>query len=158
MYRVKDFKFLDVYSTNGKKYGEVEDIAIDYYRGKVIGLKLSKGVFSKKDFVGSEDIIAIGESIVANDIRSYKTLNFNDIKGMDIIDEMSNKMIGVVDELLVDTDFEIKALIISKGFFDKFVNGKGLLLLKETILGEENILYKGNNKITFKSMPHSIWR
>ncbi|WP_297435049.1 PRC-barrel domain-containing protein [uncultured Clostridium sp.] len=158
MYRVKDLKFLEVFNDKGRKYGEIEDIAIDYYKGKVIGFKINKSIFSKKDFVAIEDVITIGDSVIAKNIRVHKTLDFNAIKGLDIIEESSNRMIGVVEELLIDEKFEIKALITSKGFFDKFINGKSLLLLKETILGDENILYRSNNKIDFKSMPHNIWR
>lgn len=157
MYRIKDLKFLEVFNENGIKMGEVEDVGLDYFKGKITGFFITKNIFRKENFVRIEDVLTIGESLVVRTSISYKGLKSEDIKGLDIID-IYNKMIGVVEELLIDDEFFIRALISSKGFFEKFKNGKSLILLKETILGEHNVLYFSNEKIKFMSVPHSIWR
>ncbi|MGL5575738.1 MAG: PRC-barrel domain-containing protein [Sarcina sp.] len=157
MYKVKDLKFLEVFNSEGKKLGEVQDIGIDYFEGKIKGFFIPKGFLKKENFITIENILTFGDSIVVEKIGRYRGLAFNDIKGMDIIDK-KNKMIGVLEELVIDENFAIRALITSKGFFQKFREGKSLILLKETILGEKNILYFSEQKINFVSMPHSIWR
>lgn len=157
MYKVKDLKFLEVFNSKGKKLGEVQDIGIDYFEGRVNGFFISKIFFKKENFVTVEDILSFGEKIVVKGIKKHKGLAFNNIKGMDIIDK-KNKMVGILEELVIDENFAIRAIITSKGFFQKFKIGKSLILLKETILGENNILYFSNSKINFISVPHNIWR
>lgn len=157
MYKVKDLKFLEVFNYSGMKLGEVEDIGIDYFNAKIKGFFIPKGFLKKENFIRVEDILTFGEKIVVKESKKYNGLKFNDIKGMDIVDR-ENKMIGVLEELLIDREFSIRALITSKGFFQKFKNGKNLVLLKETILGEKNILYFSEQKVNFVSVPHSIWR
>lgn len=157
MYKVKDLKFLEVFNSSGRKLGEVEDIGIDYFNGKINGFFIPKGFFRKENFIRVEDILTFGEKIVVKKIEKYEGLAFKDIKGMDIVDR-KNKMIGVLEELLIDEEFSIRVIVTSKGFFQKFKNGKSLILPRETILGEKNILYFSNQKINFVSVPHSIWR
>ncbi|MGL4654738.1 MAG: PRC-barrel domain-containing protein [Sarcina sp.] len=157
MYKVKDLRFLEVFNSEGKKLGEIQDIGIDYFEGKIKGFFIPKSFLKKENFIAIEDILTFGEKVVAKKMKKYEGLTFNDIKGMDIIDK-KNKMIGVLEELLIDEKFFIRAIITSKGFFQKFKNGKDLILLKETILGEKNILYFSNQKISFVSVPHNIWR
>ncbi|MGL4761501.1 MAG: PRC-barrel domain-containing protein [Sarcina sp.] len=157
MYRVKDLKFLEVFSSDGKKLGEVEDIGIDYFEGRVKGFFIQKGIFKKENFIDIDDVLTFGEKIVAKDIKKHQGLAFSDIKGLDIIDK-KNRMIGILEEIIIDSNFFIRAIITSKGFFNKFKNGKNLILLKETILGDDNILYFSEDKIKFMSIPHNMWR
>ena len=157
MYKVKDLKFLEVYNEAGRKLGEIEDIGIDYFDGKIKGFFIPKNIFRRENFIDIEDVLTFGDKIVVKEIKKYEGLAFSDIKGLDIIDK-ENRMIGVLEELLIDKNFLIRAIITSKGFFDKFKNGKNLILLKETILGDRNILYFNDEKINFVSIPHNIWR
>lgn len=158
MYKLKDFRYLDIYNCNGKKLGTINDIAINYFNKSIEGFVMSSKIFSKKNYVGKEDIVAIGSSVITKAISTYNGLKFSDIKGMDIINR-KGETIGVLDELLIDEgDFSIKGLIASTGIFHKFVYGKRIFLLDETILGDNNILYYGNQEVTFKSMPHKFWR
>ncbi len=158
MYKLKDFRYLDVYNCNGKRLGSINDIAINYYNKSIEGFVISSKIFSKKNYVAKKDIVAIGSSIITKGISTYEGLKFSDIKGMDIINT-NGETIAVLDELLIDEkDFSIKGLIASTGIFHKFVYGKRIFLLEETILGDNNILYYGNQEVTFKSMPHKLWR
>ena len=158
MYRLRDFKYLNIYNCNGKKIGSINDIAINYSNKTIEGFIISHRFLSKKNYISKKDIVAIGGSIVTKDTSIYNGLKFSHIKGMDIIDK-KGEMIGVLDELLVDEeDFSIKGLIASTGVFHKFIYGKRIFLLDETILGENNILYHGNGEICLKSMPHKFWK
>lgn len=156
MYRIKDLKYLEVFNTEGKKLGEVEDVGIDYYKARVTGFFIPRSILRKDNFIKIEDVITIGDSIIANKTCLYKGIKFDEVKGLDIIDRY-NKMIGVVEEMLIDESFFIRALITSRGFFKKFKDGKNLILLKETMLGEHSVLYFSENKIDFVSLAHSIW-
>lgn len=147
---------MEVFNTDGKKIGEVEDVGVDYFKGRITGFFIAKSIFKKENFIKLEDVITIGESIIVRKAQVYKGLRFNDIKGLDIIDDY-NKMIGIVEEFLIDDTFSIRAIITSKGFFEKFKHGKHLILLRETILGEHNVLCFSDNKISFMSIPHNIW-
>lgn len=157
LYRLKNLKALEVFDKSGKKIGEVEDIAIDYYEKNVLGFIMPKKFLSKKNFFSIEDIIIFGDTIVIDKISVYEGLKFSDIKGFNIINTMG-KIIGNIEDLIIDKDFKILAMIGSKGFFYKFVNGKDIFLLQNSILGKRNILYLGKDEVEFKSLPHSIWR
>lgn len=157
MYRVKDFKFLEVFNSIGQKLGEVQDIAIDYFEAKVIGLIIPRGILKKENFIAIENIISFGEKIIVKNMQIYNGLKYDDIKNLDVIDKR-NKMIGILEELIIDENFSIRGIIVSKGFFYKFTSGKHILLLRETILGEGNILYFGNDGVSFVTRPHSLWK
>ncbi|EOU2029865.1 photosystem reaction center subunit H, partial [Clostridium perfringens] len=43
------------------------------------------------------------------------------------------------------------------GLVDKFKNGKRVIQLKETILGEENILFFGNKNINMRMIPRKYF-
>lgn len=158
MYRFKDLKFLDIYDCDGKKIGCVEDIAIDYYEKRVKGFIISSKVFSKKNYIPVENVLTISDSIIVNKLSSYEGLVFGDIKGFDIMNK-GGEMIGVVEEVIIArNDFTLKGLVTATGLFDKFIKGKTILLIGETILGEDSILYFGNINITLKSVPHNFLR
>lgn len=157
MYRFKNLKALEVFDKNSVKLGEVEDIAIDYFEGKVLGFILPKKIFSKKNFVAIEDIIILGNNIVTEKLSVYKGLSFSSIREFDVINRWG-KSIGNLEELIINLDFKIVAIICSRGFFYKFIHGKELILIEKTILGKRNILYLGEENISFKALPHSLWR
>jgi uncharacterized protein YrrD len=152
----KDFYLLKVYDTKGKYIGTVEDIYINFYEEKVEGFSISNFFkFSKKNFVKKEDIISMEEVIIARDLSFKIGIPFKSIKDMDIKDK-KNVMKGVLEELIIEKeDFSIKGLTMSSGIFDKMFKGKEILLLKNCILGEDFILYKGSQEVSLKSMPRS---
>lgn len=158
MYRFKDLKYLDIYDCSGKKVGSVEDIAIDYYEKKVKGFIISSKVFSKKNYIPIENVLTISDSIIVEKLSTYEGLIFGHIKGLDIMNK-GGDMIGIVEEVLISRDdFSLKGLVTATGLFDKFIKGKTILLIGETILGEDSILYFGNINITLKSIPHNFLR
>ena len=157
MFKTRDFYFKKVYSITGKKIGIIEDLYIDFYLGKVIGLKVSSSMlFSKKNYIDLQDIIDIGEDVIINSIRKGDGLTFKEIKYMEVIDTLSN-IKGVLEDIIIDIkDYSIKAIVISSGLIDKMIKGKQVILLDRCILGEKYILYTGNKGILFKSMPHNM--
>lgn len=157
MYRIKNLKNLEVFDKEGKKLGEVQDLAIDYFEKKVLGFIVTKKLFSSKNFIALEDIVILGNNIIAEKISFYSGLTFEEIKEFDLLDK-EGMLLGNLEELLISKDFKIKALIVSKGIFLKFIQGKEIILIDKTILGKRNILYYGEETINLKSLPHSIWR
>lgn len=156
IYRIKDFMFMDVYNANGKCIGSVKDLSLNYYDEKVVGFVISPKGFSKKNYLPVENILSINGDLVVKHVIENKTLEFFQIKTMDILDKKGH-MIGVVEDILVELEsFSIKGLVVSTGFIDKILKGKHVILIKETILGEHNILFYGNEKLCLKSVPHNF--
>lgn len=156
MYKVRDFKYLNVYNEKGKKLGIVKDVAIDYNKKVIDGFIISTKIFSKKNYVKKEDIVAMGESIISKKISTYNGIKFGDIKGIEIINK-NGILLGTLDEFLInERDFSIKCLIASTGSFCKFITGKKLFLLENTILGDKNILCYEREDINFKLMPYKF--
>lgn len=157
MLKTRDFYLIKVYDVKGKYLGVIDDIAIDFYKGEIIGFFVSNfSLFSKKNYIDKEYIISINEVVIVTSITRYIGLAFKTIKDMDIIDN-SNTMRGVLEDLIIEKkDLSIKGLIMSSGIFDKMIKGKEILLLKQCILGEDFILYNGNESIRLQTLPHKI--
>lgn len=157
MLRTRDFYLKKVYDTNGKKIGTIEDIYIDFYNGRITGFEVSNyTLLSKKNYLDIDDVVYMGEYIVADSIRKGNGLKFKDIKSMDVVNR-KKELMGVLDELIINIeDNSIKGLILSSGMIDTMINGKEIILISDCILGEKYILYTGNLKVSFKSMPHEM--
>lgn len=157
MFKTRDFFFKKVYNIKGKKIGIIEDLYIDFHAGKILGFKVSNSsLFSKNNYVDMEDVIDIGEDMIINLIKRGSGLTFKEIKYMEIIDTLGNVK-GVLEDFIIDiTDYSIKAIVMSSGLVDKMIKGKQIILLNRCILGENYILYNGNEGISFKSMPHNM--
>ncbi|MGG5462403.1 PRC-barrel domain-containing protein [Clostridium sp. B9] len=155
MYRVRDLIGLKVFDSNGKKLGIVSDLSIDYFNGKIIGFIMTKKLFSKLDYVDLSNVISLNENIVVQGVHVHRGLKFSEIKNFDLINK-DGHMLGILEDILIDYDFYIKGLIIVGGFFDKFKRGKRVIQLKETILGEENILFFGNKNISMRMLPSGV--
>lgn len=157
MLRTRDFYLKKVYDSNGKKIGTIEDIYMDFYNGKVVGFEVSNyTLFSKNNFIDINDVIYMEEYIVVTRVQKGNGLKFKDIKYMDVMNK-ENELIGVLEEIIINPeDNTIKGLILSSGLIDTMIKGKEILLISECILGEKYILYTGNIKVLFKSMPHEM--
>ncbi|SHE89660.1 PRC-barrel domain-containing protein [Clostridium fallax] len=156
MHRVNDFHMIRVLNVKGEKIGEIKDVEIDYFKEIITGFKISSKGFSKKNFIDAKDILSINKVIIAKEAKKHEGLNFEKIKDMEVLNK-NGVIIGIVEDLLIDIEnFKIKGLIISSGLINKFLKGKEVLLLGETILGEKSILYFGNSKINLAAMPHRV--
>lgn len=157
MFKTRDFFFKKVYNIKGKKIGIIEDLYIDFHAGKILGFKVSNSsLFSKNNYVDMEDVIDIGEDMIINIIKSGSGLTFKEIKYMEVIDTLGNVK-GVLEDLIIDIkDYSIKAIVMTSGLVDKMIKGKQIILLSKCILGENYVLYNGNEGILFKSMPHNM--
>ncbi|MGL4875922.1 MAG: PRC-barrel domain-containing protein [Clostridium sp.] len=153
MIRSKFFYMKKVYTKEGKYIGIIEDLAIDFYRGKICGFKVSLVSFlSKKNFLDIEDVISVDEHIIIEKMRSKKGLYFKDIRKLEILN-LEGNMIGVFEDLIIERESNrICGLIVSTGIIEKVMRGKRVLLLDECILGEKFIIYIGCEKIELKIM------
>lgn len=154
MIKTKDFYLLKVYDTNGKYLGIIDDIYINFYKGKIEGFFISNYMFFKKnDFIRVNDIISLQEVAIVKNISKREGISFKSIKDIEVMDE--NLILkGVLEDLIIEKEgLYIKGLIMSSGIFDKIIKGKEILLLKDCILGEKFILYHGNTELRLKSIP-----
>ena len=91
--------------------------------------------------------------MIIKELNKKEGISFRSIKDIDVKDK-NNIIKGILEDLIIDRiDLSIKGLVISSGIFDRIVKGKEILLLKECILGEDFILYYGDSKVNFKSIP-----
>ncbi|MDO5038110.1 PRC-barrel domain-containing protein [Clostridium sp.] len=154
MIRSKEFLLKNVYDIRGKKLGVVEDLYIDFFKGIIIGLKISThAFFSKKNCVFIDDIISIDKEILVKELKEGTGLRLQEVKGMDIID-LNGNLKGVVEDCIIDEiGLTIKGLVVSTGLIERLLKGKEVILINECILGEDYVLYVGNKNVTLKSMP-----
>lgn len=154
MIRSKEFLLKNVYDIRGKKLGVVEDLYIDFFKGIIIGLKISThAFFSKKNCVFIDDIISIDKEILVKELKEGTGLRLQEVKGMDIID-LNGNLKGVVEDCIIDeVGLTIKGLVVSTGLIERLLKGKEVILINECILGEDYVLYVGNKNVTLKSMP-----
>lgn len=157
MFKTRDFYFKKVYNVKGKKIGIIEDLYIDFHLGKVLGFKISNSLlFSKNNYVDMQDVVDIGEDLIIDSIRKGSGLTFKKVKYLEVIDTFGNVK-GVLEDIIIDIgDYSIKAIVISSGLIDKMIKGKQIILLSKCILGENYILYSGNEGVQFKTMPHNM--
>ncbi|WP_294351360.1 PRC-barrel domain-containing protein [uncultured Clostridium sp.] len=157
MFKSKDLYMKNIYDLNGKKVGTSKEILIDFYTGRVLGLEINTFGF-KNDYVDIKDIIQIDEEILIKKVSEIKGIRFSDIRDMEVIDRLGNSK-GVVEDLLIEEEsYDIKGIILNSGIIDTLLKGKEVILINNSVLGEEYILYLGQPNIVFKNIPHEINR
>lgn len=160
MYRKKDFLFMNVSNVRGKSMGFVKDLAVNFHVGGVIGFLISSySLFQSSLYVFKEDIISFNKHMIANSQHKGKYLNFEDIRGMNVIDIRGN-MIGMVEDIIFNEDtFVIQGVIVCTGYATNFLHGKKILLPKDLLLGDNHILYHGKSyNIDFINLPSKLFR
>lgn len=159
MFRTKDLILMEVIDIEGNKIGYIKDLIIDFYKKEIKGVV----IFSYKLFKGNlkvlkEDIISFNIGMVIRKTTEDNSLQFKDIKNMDTINTQG-EIIGIIEDILFDEfTFNIKSILVSSGLIKNFLNGKMVLLIDNVILGEENLLYYGeNSKVNLVSVPHKLF-
>ena len=154
MYRIKDFYLKNVYNIKGKKIGSTRDVFIDFSRGQVVGIKVSSyHLINKKNYLDINNIISFNEDIKANELEVKDGLKFSEIKDLEVVDKTGN-IKGELEDMLIDEiTYKIKALIVSGGIIDKIVRGKEVILISQSILKKEYILYLGEEELVVKNLP-----
>jgi uncharacterized protein YrrD len=148
----------NIYDFKGKKLGVSKVIFIDFYSGKVVGLGFNGyTIKGKRNYINVEDIILIEDNdILVSCVTKGEGLKFSDIKDMEVIDKLGNSK-GIVEDILIDEDsYKIRGLIVSPGIIDRMLRGKEVVLINNSVLGEDYILYLGEPNIIFRNIPHDI--
>ena len=156
MFKWRDFYLMKVYNSKNKYIGVVEDISIDFNKGIIEGFTISPAsIIKKHTFVSRDAIVSIDKVLRVRETSKFKGLKFKEIKFIDIINE-NKKLIGVLEDLIIDKEnFSIKGFI-SSGIFDKMFKGKEIITLKHCVLYDNYILYNGNERIKLKTLPHNL--
>lgn len=158
MFRAKDFILMDVKNTKGKKLGYIKDILINFNINQVVGFSLANYSFFGKELkVFKEDIIAFNEYMIVSRSLKKEAFSFSKLKTLDVIDVKGN-IIGVVEEIIFNKEnFKIKGLILSTGFMKSMSIGKRVIIPKEFIVGDDNILFYSNDaNSTFYTKIHNL--
>lgn len=157
MLKWRDFYLMKVYDSKDKYIGVIDDISIDFYSRKIKGFTiLPVSIFKKHAFVSIDSIISLDYVMKIKETSKFEGLKFKQIKYVDIVNE-NNMLIGVLEDLIIDKDnLKIKGLIISSGIFDKMFKGKEIITPKQCILYNNYIVYKGNERIKLKTLPHNL--
>ncbi len=159
MRRWKDFKHLDIYNLHEKKIGFSKDIVVDFYKWKVVGITMSNSsFFSKKNgfmqnYISNADFE--NEKITVRAIDSIKGDTFSKIKGIEIVDN-SKCIVGVLDDLYIDDDYKIKAILISCGLIVNFIEGKRVALTEDLKYNSKYIFLNKKIEDTLISVPHGV--
>jgi uncharacterized protein YrrD len=148
---------MDIKNVCGIKMGFIKDILVDFNLNKVIGFKISsRGISSKNVSVFKEDIIAFDKYMIVKQSVKDSGLTFREMKNLEVVD-LDGNVIGMLEDIMMDESLKIKAMLISLGFVRNIIEGKKLLLIRDIIIGDKNILVtKRNDKMSFISSPHEF--
>lgn len=158
MYRRKDFVFMNVLNLKGKKIGYIKELLIDCNKNKVIGFSVAtQGMFSKEISVLMENVIYHNKDIIIKDFTRESYYSFDKLEDMDVVD-LNGDILGLVKDIIFDEEsFFIKGVVVSTGIIRDFTKGKKILLMKNLLIGDENILYYSRgDEIQFSSKAHKI--
>lgn len=158
MYRSKDFILMDTIDINGRKIGFVRDVLVNFNKGFVVGFSITPSrMFKRVISVLKEDILTFNNNMIVKKTGEEVLLKLSDLKGMDVLDHKGD-ILGMVEDIIFDINsFRIKGLVISAGFIHNLLYGKKILLIKDLILGDKNILYFGDaKKICFTTNSHEL--
>ena len=155
MIKTRYFNLMKVYDVTGKYLGSVQDIAIDFYSGMVTGVIINSfSINKKKNYIAISDVISLENVIIAKRVSVFSGMRLKEIQAIDIVNE-KNVLKGILEDLIIDErNFEIKGIIMCSGIFDRMFRAKEILLIKHCILCESYILYKENEGVIFKTLPH----
>ena len=153
--KTRYFNLMKVYDETGKYLGSVQDIAIDFYNGMVTGFIINSfSLNKKKNYRDVSDVISLENVMIAKKVSNFSGMRLKEIQSIDIVNE-KNVLKGVLEDLIIDErSFEIRSIIMCSGIFDRMFRGKEILLIKHCILCEAYILYKENEGVVFKTLPH----
>jgi len=158
LYKTRDFIFKDVVNLSGNLLGFISDIILNFNDKRVQGFVVTPNSLFKKSLnIFLEDVVSFSSILVVTSINRKKSLQFGDIKGMNVVDKKGH-LIGIVEDMLFHKKtFLIKALILSVGFISNFIDGKKVLLMDDLILGEKNLLYRGESEnLNFSNSPYKF--
>jgi len=158
LYRTRDFILKDVVNLSGSLLGFISDIILNFSDKIVQGFVVTpNNLFKKSLNVFLEDVVSFASIVVVTDTNRKKLLQFSDIKGMNVVNR-NGYLIGIVEDILFDkSTFSIKAIILSIGFINNFIDGKKILLIDDLILGEKNLLYRGESEnLRFSNSPYKL--
>lgn len=159
MFRSKDFYLMDVVDIKGKRLGMIKDLILDFNKGVIEGFFISSyNPFQRNVLVLKNNIIYFDKELILKDIDKGEKLKFSQIKGMDVLD-INGNIIGMIEDLIFDEKtFNINGVIVSLGYIENFIRGKRIILIKDLILGETNMLYFSECKVELKTVPHKLFQ
>ncbi|SHJ44664.1 Uncharacterized protein YrrD, contains PRC-barrel domain [Hathewaya proteolytica DSM 3090] len=157
MYSNRDFIGKKITDRQGRKMGTVEDLLLDVKHGLVCGFKIRESSMRRRyTSLHLRDILYIGNTMIADRFSSENFFCFEGLRTMEIIN-LSGDILGSVESILFcREDFKIKGFLVSEGLLRNYIKGKRIILLSHLIIGENNILYTGDNNYCCYSKIHGV--
>lgn len=149
---------MDVVNVLGRRMGFIKDVLIDFNSEEIKGFVMSSyKIYNKNQYILNENVISFNSVMIVSKTSENIFLQFEKIKNMDIFDRKGN-IIGITEDIIFnEEDYKINGLIVSTGILRNFMYGKNIFLIRELILGDDNLLYIGNeNNCNFFSTVHKI--
>lgn len=154
MHRKYNFMSMEIYNLKGKKNGVVCDISLDFREMSICGFHVESSIpFKNKAFISKNDVVYYSDDLIAKKFTKVFGIAYSSIENMDIYN-LEGEILGIVNDIIVDEDLKLIAVIISSGFLKDIFDGRRILLVKDLIVGDENIVYHGREKIQFKNLAH----
>lgn len=157
MFKSRDFIYMDVIDINGKNLGYIKDILINFSKEEVVGFKVNPYKFISKDFnILKEDIIYYNSKMLVSKVTKENYLQFSKLKNMYVLDKHCNILGMVNDIIFCGKTFKLKGISIKSGTITSIFKERKVLLVKNLILGEDNLLYFGTeDKFKLVCTPHN---
>ncbi|OPJ63619.1 PRC-barrel domain-containing protein [Clostridium oryzae] len=157
LYKSRNFMNMTVMNVRGKKLGYINDILLSFDQNKVTGFSVNPSGFmlAKVKRFSAKDIVYYNRRIVINIDEDPNGIYLSSIKKMEIIDREGN-ILGIIEDIIFDDKFDVRALIISPGIINKIIVGKRIITTSRIIIGDKNVIYYGKDSYCLYSVRHHM--
>ncbi|WBW99605.1 PRC-barrel domain-containing protein [Oceanirhabdus sp. W0125-5] len=154
MYRKYDFMSMEIYNLKGKRLGTVNDICFNFSNNTVVGFLVESAVpFKKNGFIHKNDVIYFNDNMIVKEFGDKDGIPLKSILNMDVYN-LDGHIVGIVSDVIIDKELRVVALALSSGLLKDFFEGRRIISAKRIILGEENLIYYGKERIIFRNLAH----
>ncbi|MCM1990866.1 PRC-barrel domain-containing protein [Oceanirhabdus seepicola] len=154
MYRKYDFMSMEIYNLKGKRLGTVNDICFNFSKNTVVGFTVESAIpFKKNGFIHKNDVIYFNDNMIAKDFGVIEGIPLKNILNMDVYN-LDGHIVGIVSDVIIDKELRLVGLVLSGGLLKDIFQGRRIISVKRIILGEENIIYYGKERIMFRNLVH----
>ncbi len=154
MYRKYDFMSMEIYNLKGKRLGTVNDICLNFNENTVEGFMVESAVpFKKNGFIHKNDVVYFNDNMIVKNFGEKDGIPLKNILNMDVYN-LDGHIVGIVSDVIIDEKLRVVGLVLSSGLLKDIFEGRRIISAKKIILGEENIIYYGKERIVFRNLVH----
>jgi len=154
MFRKYDFMSMEIYNLQGKRLGTVNDICFNFSKNTVVGFTVESAIpFKKSGFINKKDVVYFNDNMIAKEFGEKNGIPLRSILNMDVYN-LDGHIVGIVSDVIIDEELRAVGLVLSSGLLKDLFEGRRIISAKRIILGEENIIYYGKERIEFRNLVH----